>query len=130
MLVESLAGTGQTYIEAQVRLRGDQVHVQVPWPTHINRSYGWVFDLPTDGFAVITALKAKGTKTVPSLAGTDQRYVPVQFKPTSGGKLHVQVPSHIKLYCSGGARSYGAATDLSAPPEVIAQAAMMILEAD
>lgn len=125
-LVESLAGTGKAYIAAQVREKGGRAHFQVSCPT-VNRSYGWAFDLPLDGFSPLTALKLSGASLVPSLAGTGRMYLPVQIRPYPGGVLHVQAGSEAAIGACPERRAYGVATNIPAPSEVLAQAASLIV---
>lgn len=125
-IVESLAGTGKEYLEAQVREKGGRAHFQVALDEGVNRDYGWAFDLPLDGFAPISSLRMAGTKTVSSMAGTVKQYVPVQIRPYPGGKLHVQAKSNAAIGACEARRAYGVATNLDASSEVLATAAELL----
>jgi hypothetical protein len=46
--ISSLAGTNQKYISAQVAIRGDNLHFQIPSSDEFNRDYGASFDVPID----------------------------------------------------------------------------------
>ncbi len=111
---ESLAGTGRTYVTAQVRVREEEVHFQVYGPS-VNRSYGWAFDLPLDSSGnILHALCLLGAETVSSLANTGRAYLPVQIYPYEDC-LHVQVELDFTIPDHEASRSYGAAVDLPAP---------------
>jgi hypothetical protein len=78
---ESFAGTGKTYVELQVREKNGKIHVQGIGEGG-NRSYGVADDFPiTDGVSKYTL---RMPATLESLAGTCQKYVPVQARARKG----------------------------------------------
>lgn len=128
-LNESLAGTGKSYVVAQVRPKGGRVHFQVEGK-QVNRDYGWAFDLPYEGFGPLNALFLNDAETVPSLAGTDARYLEVQIRPRSGGVMHVQAESNAPVPASPARRAYGVACDLQASTEILQQLAGIIVTSE
>jgi hypothetical protein len=80
-MAESLAGTGKTYIEVQVREKAGKIHVQGAGDGG-NRSYGVADDFPITEAVVRYTLRMPATEA--SLAGTCQKYVPVQARARKG----------------------------------------------
>lgn len=91
--VESLAGSGKAYVAAQVRARGEYLHIQAEGPS-VNRPYGISADLRPDSKlkSKLKVLKWLSSQphTLTSLAGTGAKYVPAQLR-LEGDKIRVQV---------------------------------------
>lgn len=110
----SYAGTGQKYINAQVRVKDGRINLQIPGPKN-NRDYGAAgsFSVSEEFLDFLGEVSQNFVR--PSLAGTLQNYIPVQLRLREDG-VHVQV-NHYGAPSEAANRSYGFAETLHGRPE-------------
>jgi hypothetical protein len=101
--VKSLA-TNRRYVELQARVKNWVLHIQGRG-TSVNRAYGVAVDVTAEPQVINYIQSFEGS--LPSLAGSAQRYVPIQAV-VNGEAVHVQVQGPPML-----GRSYGAAFDIT-----------------
>jgi hypothetical protein len=102
-LRKSLAGTGKTYVSAQLAVRDGRLNIQVPGPSG-NRSYGYAARVTAEPQLIEYVSGLGGT--LRSLAGSDKSdYSPCQLRVKGGNTIHLQVAGP-QLN-----RPYGAAAD-------------------
>jgi hypothetical protein len=103
---KSLAGTGARYVPIQVRVDGSRLHIQGKHESvHVNRAYGVAVNVTA--VPELVSWISQQPHPLPSLAGTHQKYVPVQARVYhDDGVVHVQVSG------SPLNRTYGAAFNI------------------